>query len=63
MLTPAAEAYGWPVVVIVLAVLGLSIAFAVYDFVKFSREWDRRQAMKRHPAARRPVYQPRHLRP
>lgn len=60
MLTPAVDAYGWPFVILVLVVLVLSIAVGVYDFIRFSRDYDRRQAaMRRHPAGRRVAEHPR----
>lgn len=57
MLTPAVDAYGWPVVVLVLVVLALSLVALAVDFRRYARAWDRHRAarhaaMHRHPAGR-----------
>lgn len=57
MLTPAVDAYGWPVVVLVLVVLALSLVALAVDFRRYARAWDRHRAarhaaMRRHPAGR-----------
>lgn len=52
MLTPAVQAYGVPVVVVMIVfTLGMLVWLAV-DFRRYSRQWERAAAKHRHPASR-----------
>lgn len=52
MLTPAVEAFGWPTVIVILSIAGLSAGVLVWDFRRFCRDRDRLAAKQRHPAGR-----------
>ena len=52
-MSAAVAAYGWPFVALVLTVILVAVLAGVADFVRFSRDWDRKANAAARRAARR----------